>query len=90
MSSTLKRPKSMQKNVIIGGRSLGMEDVLKAACDAVPVEFSGDPEWNRKIRAGAKLVDRAWKEQRSIYGVTTGYGQSGISAVPTELVLELP
>ena len=90
MSLALKRPESLHKKVIIGGRSLEMEDVLMVACDAVPVEFSNDADWNRKIRAGAEFVDQAWREHRSIYGVTTGYGQSGIKAVSPELVLELP
>ena len=90
MSLALKRPESLHKKVIIGGRSLEMEDVLMVACNAVPIEFSNDAEWNRKIWAGAEFVDRAWREHRSIYGVTTGYGQSGIKAVPPELVSELP
>ena len=90
MSLALKRPESLHKKVIIGGRSLEMEDVLMVACNAVTVEFSNDAEWNRKIRAGAEFVDRAWREHRSIYGVTTGYGQSGIKAIPPELVSELP
>ena len=89
MSLALKRPESLYKKVIIGGRSLEMEDVLMVACNAVPVEFSKDPEWHRKIRAGAEFVDQALKEHREIYGVTTGYGQSGIRVVPQELMLDL-
>ncbi|MDP7581810.1 MAG: aromatic amino acid lyase, partial [SAR324 cluster bacterium] len=89
MSLALKRPESLHKKVIIGGRSLEMEDVLMVACNAVPVEFSKDPEWHRKIRAGAEFVDQALKEHREIYGVTTGYGQSGIRVVPQELMLDL-
>ena len=85
----MKGSESLHKNVIIGGRTLEIEEVLLAARDAVPVEFSKDPEWHRKIHAGADFISQALKEHREIYGVTTGYGQSGIIAVPPEMMLDL-
>jgi histidine ammonia-lyase len=43
-----------------------------------------------RIRRGADFLDRLLREDGTIYGVTTGYGDSCTVTVPSELVAELP
>lgn len=67
-----------------------LEDVLAAARGEVRVALPDDAAWRESIERGAKLVEAAWREERVVYGVTTGYGASCDRAVPAELAAELP
>ncbi len=77
-------------NVLSGAAVWRIEDVLSVARGAVRVHVPDDAAWRESIEQGAQLVEAMWRDERVVYGVTTGYGASCDRAVPAELVSELP
>jgi histidine ammonia-lyase len=69
---------------------LKIEDIVDIAERSVSVALSDAPEFRSAIARGADFLDRLLREEGTIYGVTTGYGDSCTVAVPLELVAELP
>ncbi|MDT8447407.1 MAG: aromatic amino acid ammonia-lyase [bacterium] len=54
------------------------------------VGLSPDPTYRGKLEKSAQFVADSWKQNREIYGVTTGYGASVGRAVDPALIEELP
>jgi len=69
---------------------LTIEDIVAIAYRRVGVVLSADPQFRAAVARGADFVDRLLREDGTIYGVTTGYGDSCTVTVPPELVAELP
>lgn len=78
------------KTQTIGGRRLSIEDVVAIAEAGASVALSTDVNFSARIDAGARFLERMLADGGTIYGVTTGYGDSCTVAVPPELVAELP
>ncbi|HRE16012.1 MAG TPA: aromatic amino acid ammonia-lyase, partial [Rhodocyclaceae bacterium] len=78
------------KTQSIGGRRLSIEDVVAIAEAGASVALSTDDAFSARIDAGARFLERMLAAGGTIYGVTTGYGDSCTVAVPPELVAELP
>jgi len=76
--------------VIIGPADISLDDVVRIAGRAEHALLSDDAGWRARIAAGAAFLDAEWRAGRTIYGVTTGYGDSCGTAVPADLVEELP
>ncbi len=76
--------------VAFGGREVTLEEVVDIAYGRSLVEISDDSEFQERIIKGAEFLDKLWKEDGAIYGVTTGYGDSCTVDVPPHLVQELP
>lgn len=74
----------------IGAAPLRLEDVVKIARGHIPVRLSADPAFRRRIEKGALFLEKLWREEGRIYGVTTGYGDSCTVDIPADLVEELP
>jgi histidine ammonia-lyase len=93
-SLTLTKSKNVHmsdKNIIeFGKERLTIDDVVQIAIHHQPVKLSEDSTFKEKIVAGAQFLDKLWKEDGVIYGVTTGYGDSCTVSVPPHLVEELP
>ena len=75
---------------IVGGARITIDDVVAIARRHVGVTLSDDPRFTRRVDAGAEYLERLLANGGTIYGVTTGYGDSCTVAVPPELVAELP
>ncbi len=69
---------------------LTIEDVVAIAGRNRQVALSGDSAFRAVITRGADFLDKLLREDGTIYGVTTGYGDSCTVNVPMELVPELP
>jgi histidine ammonia-lyase len=69
---------------------LCIEDIVDIARGAADASLSPDPQFRAAIAKGADFLDRLLREDGTIYGVTTGYGDSCTVTVPPELVDELP
>lgn len=74
----------------VGNREWTIEDVLAVSRRESPVKLSQDSRWQQLIQKGSQFLERHWRENGEIYGVTTGYGDSCVRAVPAALVEELP
>jgi len=69
---------------------LSIEDIVDIAHGRANAALSADPEFLAAIARGADFLDRLLREDGTIYGVTTGYGDSCTVTVPPDLVAELP
>ena len=69
---------------------LCIEDIVDIAEGRAGAALSSDPAFRAAIARGADFLDRLLREDGTIYGVTTGYGDSCTVTVPPELVAELP
>ncbi|WP_341503732.1 aromatic amino acid ammonia-lyase [Gallaecimonas sp. GXIMD4217] len=78
------------KQVIFGDKPLTIEDVVALATGRAQASLNGEPAFMARIRQGADFLDRLWREEGNIYGVTTGYGDSVTVGVPKALVETLP
>ena len=69
---------------------LAIEDIVDIAQGRASAELSDDPAFRAAIARGADFLERLLREDGTIYGVTTGYGDSCTVTVPPELVADLP
>src|SRR5208282_4348139 len=76
--------------VLFGEAPLSLEDVWDIARRTRESGLSQRDAFLQRIAHSAAIVDRTIREGRTIYGVTTGYGDSCETDVPAELVEELP
>ena len=75
---------------IVGVCRISIADVVAIATHRCDVSLSNDPRFMRRIDAGVAYLERLLADGGTIYGVTTGYGDSCTVEVPAELVAELP
>ena len=73
----------------VGLRPLGIEDVLLLARGEARPVLDPDPGLRRRIRATAEALERRLAAGETIYGVTTGFGESCQTPVAPELAAEL-
>lgn len=69
---------------------LTIADIVAIAEGSASASLSDAPEFRVMIARGADFLDRLLREEGTIYGVTTGYGDSCTVTVQPELVAELP
>ena len=77
-------------SVLIGRSPLSVEDVVAVAQRRAGVALAADGEFAARIEAGAAYLERLLSDGGTVYGVSTGYGDSCTVPVPAELVAELP
>ncbi|WP_242392183.1 HAL/PAL/TAL family ammonia-lyase [Anaeromyxobacter oryzisoli] len=76
--------------VSIGERPLTIEDVVALARGSAHPVLDTSPAVIGRIRASVAALDRRFERGETIYGVTTGFGESCQTGVPGEHALELP
>ncbi|NHZ96981.1 aromatic amino acid ammonia-lyase [Massilia sp. CCM 8734] len=83
-------PSTTRRAVTFDRERLTIEDIVDIARGTASAELSLDPVFRAAIARGADFLDRLLREDGTIYGVTTGYGDSCTVVIPPELVAELP
>jgi histidine ammonia-lyase len=76
--------------VSVGLRDLTIEDVLLLARGRARAVLDPDPRVRERIRSTARSVEERLARGETIYGVTTGFGDSCETGVDPALALELP
>lgn len=76
--------------VVFGEQPLSIEHVVALSQRRAPALLQGDAAWRERIAKGARFLDTLLDKEGVIYGVTTGYGDSCVVAVPLEQVEALP
>jgi histidine ammonia-lyase len=76
--------------VVIGQTELRIEDVVQVARGKRDARLCRDPIFVAHIERGAAFLDEFLDDGGTVYGVTTGYGDSCSVQVPPNLVPELP
>ncbi len=74
----------MNASVRFGSQALAIEDLVALA------ELQDDAAFRDGIARGARFVDSLLAREGSVYGITTGYGDSCVVAVPLAQVEALP
>src|SRR5262245_51825285 len=69
---------------------IAIEDIVAIAEGAATAVLSDAPEFRAAITRGADFLDRLLREDGTIYGVTTGVGESCTVKLDADLVGELP
>jgi histidine ammonia-lyase len=69
---------------------LTIEDIVDIAQGRATAALSDDPAFRATIQRGADFLERLLREDGTVYGVTTGYGDSCTVTVPPDLVADLP
>ena len=82
--------KTTARTVRFDQSRLRIEDIVDIAHGTACATLSDAPEFRALITRGADFLDRLLDEDGTVYGVTTGYGDSCTVTVPPELVAELP
>lgn len=76
--------------VIFGENHLRIEDLLAVAQGHAPARLQSNAVFRERIARGAQFLDTLLDREGVIYGVTTGYGDSCVVAVPLHQVEALP
>jgi histidine ammonia-lyase len=76
-------------SISFNGETVTIEDICKIANQQAQVDLSTQADFVERIDKGASFVDKLLAEQGYVYGVTTGFGDSGSVSVPLHLVDEL-
>lgn len=79
-----------KSTVVFDGSALCVQQIAQLAARSANVRLSDAPEFIARIDRGAEFLQKLWRENGEIYGVTTGYGDSCETAVPADLIAELP
>jgi histidine ammonia-lyase len=79
-----------QTTIAVGERPLTIEDVLELAHGRARATLDPDPKLRARIRRSNEQLTRLLGQPGSIYGVTTGVGDSCEVLVTKELALQLP
>lgn len=80
----------MNMKIVLGESQLTIEDVVNVAQLQSEVCLSENPTFRRKLKASQDFLDQLFGEQKEIYGVTTGFGDSCGATINAEQALELP
>src|SRR5262245_56505984 len=86
----LQRKSTSVRTIRLDDGRLKIEDIVDIAEGLASVTLSDACEFRSAIARGAEFLDRLLREEGTVYGVTTGYGDSCTVTVPLELVAELP
>ncbi|KAA0019643.1 aromatic amino acid lyase [Salinicola corii] len=76
--------------VTFGPVPLTLEAVVALAERRFTSNLDDDPAWRARIDRGAAVVEGLLDREGQIYGITTGYGDSCVTAIPLSLVEALP
>jgi histidine ammonia-lyase len=76
--------------VVLGDGPLGVDEILAIAVHGAKVALSEDPAFRARLGAGAQLLAERLGAGERVYGVTTGFGESCLSAVADDHIADLP
>lgn len=77
----------MPTALVLDGASLTLDDLAAAAAGGATATLSTEAE--RRVDAARAVIDRAVREGRVVYGVTTGFGKFADVVIPNDKLEEL-
>ena len=81
---------SPSEPIQFGQAPLAIEAIVAVANARQPSRLQADAAYRERIAKGARFLDSLLDKEGVIYGVTTGYGDSCVVAVPLQHVEALP
>ena len=67
-----------------------IEELVSSSYDHSITISLGESSWQSEIEQGADFLKKYWESNGTVYGVTTGYGDSCTVEIPKQLIEELP
>lgn len=84
------RRATAERDVVVGQELLRPADVLDLATGRARARLDESAGYRDKIRRGAEVVEAGVRSGASLYGITTGFGDSCETEVPSGQVSSLP
>ncbi len=75
---------SIWKPVVLRGRDLSVEKVVRVSRRGAAAEIAEDPEMRRRVEASKAYILAAARSGMPVYGVTTGFGGMAHTAIDPE------
>ena len=82
--------RSPSRTVCFDTNRVTIRDIVSLAEGSARARLSDEPAFRAVICRGADFLERRLREEGTVYGVTTGFGDSCTVTVAPELVAELP
>ena len=79
-----------QKFVEFGPKPITIEEICSLSIGVSKSKLSSNKKWQKKIDQSANYLAEMIKNGGTVYGVTTGYGESCTVDIPPSLMKELP
>jgi len=79
----LARVRPAITEILLGDGEVTVDDLLSVAMHGCPVRLSEDPAWRETIERGRRVLEDSLRQDRSVYGVSTGVGANSSRAVPS-------
>ncbi|MCH9691956.1 MAG: aromatic amino acid ammonia-lyase [Gammaproteobacteria bacterium] len=76
--------------ILFDGSELTIEQINAIAHGQAEIKLSRNKSFIARINKGVEFLDKLWQQEKVIYGVTTGYGDSCTVNISSDLVHELP
>lgn len=78
------------KTLVIGNETIRPSEIVDVAYNNLKISLSTEESFVSKIKRSREIFERKLNEGETIYGVTTGYGDSCSVVVPREFTSKLP
>jgi histidine ammonia-lyase len=88
-SAPVSRAVQDRSVITVSTAPLTLEQVLAVARGQASVVLDDSPGFQKHLQASVQLLDKLIRDGRVIYGVTTGFGASCETPVPTDLSAQL-
>ena len=79
-----------KRDVILGLDAATIEDIVALARGRALVRITDDPEVLARLAAGQERLRERLEAGETVYGVTTGFGESCVNEVAPEHVSNMP
>lgn len=78
-----------EEKIVIDGNRVTIQEIDRIACNKANVVLSEDETWKNRIAKGPESIKNRIDSGNSLYGVTTGFGDSVDRSVSPEMAEKL-
>ena len=80
----------MKNSLVIGKEKITIQELVSVAYSDRKIELSCDVEFLNRLKKSRQILEDKLKKNETVYGVTTGYGDSCGVDIPKDLRAKLP
>ncbi len=80
----------MHNKLVIGSENITIEQVVETAYSDNKIELSSDKNFRARLQKSRDILEKKLADDETVYGVTTGYGDSCVVEIPKNLRSKLP
>ncbi|OXB59843.1 hypothetical protein ASZ78_012397 [Callipepla squamata] len=87
LTSRYSKYREPQQYISLDGNSLTTQDLVDLGKGLYKIKLT--PEAEAKVKQSREVIERIVKEQRVVYGITTGFGKFARTVIPNSKLMEL-